>query len=85
VCARLKDPLCIQSNEKLITFFVQIMALFFSSYTQKAYFSQMLCTNLFTSLFVSISPLPLWHIKKLIKQHDHYTGAPCAGDNKRPL
>ena len=27
----------------------------------------------------------MWHIKKLIKQHDHYTGAPCAGDNKRPL
>ena len=26
-----------------------------------------------------------WHIKKLIKQHDHYTGARCAGDNKRPL
>ena len=24
----------------------------------------------------------MWHIKKLIK---HYTGAPCAGDNKRPL
>jgi hypothetical protein len=22
---------------------------------------------------------------KLIKQQDHYTGAPCAGDNKRPL
>ncbi|CDQ60446.1 unnamed protein product [Oncorhynchus mykiss] len=27
----------------------------------------------------------VWHIKKLIKQHDHYTGAPCAGDIKRPL
>jgi hypothetical protein len=27
----------------------------------------------------------VWHIKKLIKQHDHYTGAPCAGDNKRPF
>ncbi|XP_071200971.1 CTD small phosphatase-like protein 2-A isoform X3 [Salvelinus alpinus] len=26
----------------------------------------------------------VWHIKKLIKQHDHYTGAPCAGDNNRP-
>jgi hypothetical protein len=25
------------------------------------------------------------HIKKLIKQHDHYTGAPCAGGTKRPL
>jgi hypothetical protein len=24
------------------------------------------------------------HIKKLIKQHDYYTRAPCAGDNKRP-
>ena len=23
----------------------------------------------------------VWHIK----QHDHYTGEPCAGDNKRPL
>jgi hypothetical protein len=23
----------------------------------------------------------LWHINKLIKQHDHYTGVPCAGDN----
>ena len=22
---------------------------------------------------------------KLIKEHDHYTGAPCAGDNKRQL
>jgi hypothetical protein len=21
----------------------------------------------------------MWHIKKLIKQHDHYIGAPCAG------
>ena len=27
----------------------------------------------------------MWHIKKLIKQHDHYTGAPCAGDIKRTL
>ena len=27
----------------------------------------------------------MWHIKKLIKQYDHYTGAPCAGDNKRLL
>jgi hypothetical protein len=27
----------------------------------------------------------MWHIKKLITQHDHYTGAHCAGDNKRPL
>jgi hypothetical protein len=26
----------------------------------------------------------MWHIKKLIKQHDHYTGAPCVGDNKIP-
>jgi hypothetical protein len=26
-----------------------------------------------------------WIINKLIKQHDHYTGAPCAGDNKKPL
>ena len=26
----------------------------------------------------------VWYIKKLIKQYDHYTGAPCAGD-KRPL
>jgi hypothetical protein len=25
----------------------------------------------------------VWHIKKLIKQHDHYTGAPFAGDNKK--
>ena len=25
------------------------------------------------------------HSKRLIKQHDHYTGALCAGDNKRPL
>ena len=24
------------------------------------------------------------HIKKLIKQHDHYTDAPCAEDNKSP-
>ena len=23
------------------------------------------------------------HIKKLNKQHGHYTGAPCAGDNKQ--
>jgi hypothetical protein len=27
----------------------------------------------------------VWHIKRLIKQHDHYTGAPCAADNKRQL
>jgi hypothetical protein len=27
----------------------------------------------------------VWYITKLIKQHDFYTGAPCAGDNKRPL
>jgi hypothetical protein len=27
----------------------------------------------------------VWHIKKLIKQHDHYTDATGAGDNKRPL
>ena len=27
----------------------------------------------------------VWHINKLIKQHDHYTGAPCAGDNKSLL
>uniref|UniRef100_A0A8C7H8J6 Zinc finger protein 865 n=1 Tax=Oncorhynchus kisutch TaxID=8019 RepID=A0A8C7H8J6_ONCKI len=33
----------------------------------------------------NLSPLQVGHIKKLIKQHDHYTGAPCAGDNKRPL
>ena len=25
----------------------------------------------------------MWHIKKLIKQHDHYTGATCAGDKKK--
>ena len=25
----------------------------------------------------------MWYIKKLIKQPDHYTGAPCAMDNKR--
>ena len=24
-------------------------------------------------------------VKELIKQHDNFTGAPCAGDNKRPL
>uniref|UniRef100_A0A8C7MT81 Si:ch73-25f10.6 n=1 Tax=Oncorhynchus kisutch TaxID=8019 RepID=A0A8C7MT81_ONCKI len=24
-------------------------------------------------------------VEDLIKQHDHYTGPPCAGDNKRPL
>ena len=41
---------------------------------------------------VSISPLQrdnpstcqVWHIKNLIKQRDHYTGAPCAVE-KRPL
>ena len=27
----------------------------------------------------------MWHINNLIKQHDYYTGAPCAGDDKRPL
>ena len=27
----------------------------------------------------------VWYIKWLIKQHDHYTCAPCAGENKRPL
>ena len=27
----------------------------------------------------------MWDIKKLIKQYDNYTGAPCAGDNNRPL
>ena len=27
----------------------------------------------------------VWHLKILIKQHYHCTGAPCAGDNKRPL
>jgi hypothetical protein len=27
----------------------------------------------------------VWHIKKQIKQQDHYTGAPCAGGNTRPL
>ena len=32
-----------------------------------------------------IHPPDRWHIKKLIKPHDHYTGAPSAGDNKRPL
>ena len=60
-------------------------------YAQKAYFSQMLCTNVFTSLLVFLlcqdnpSTGQVWHIKKLMKQHDHYTGALCAGDNKRPL
>ena len=37
------------------------------------------CTSIYPSTW------QVWHIKKLIKQHDHYTGAPCAGDNKRPL
>ena len=52
-------------------------------HTPKKLVFQMLCTNVFTSLFVSISHLPpqVWHIK----QHEHYTGAPCAGDKKRPL
>jgi hypothetical protein len=61
-------------------------------FAQKTHFSQILCRNLFASLLVSIysfpdnpSPWQVWHIKKLIKQHDHYTGAPCAGNNKRPL
>ena len=27
----------------------------------------------------------MWHIKKMIKQHDHYTGAPCARVSERPL
>jgi hypothetical protein len=27
----------------------------------------------------------VWHIKELIKWHDHDAGAPCAGDNKRTL
>ena len=33
-----------------------------SLYTQKAYFSKMLCTNLITSLLVSISPFPRYSI-----------------------
>jgi hypothetical protein len=27
----------------------------------------------------------VWHIQKLIKLHDHYTGAPWAEDNRRSL
>jgi hypothetical protein len=60
-------------------------------YAQNTYFSQMLCTNLFTSLLAFLlyqdnpSTWQVWHIKKLIKQHDHYSGVPCAGDNKRPM
>ena len=30
----------------------------------------------------NLSTRQVWHIKKLIKQHNHYTCAPCAGDSK---
>ena len=36
-------------------------------------------------LHISLKGKSFRHIKKLIKQHDHYTGAPCVGDNKSPL
>ncbi len=53
--------------------------------TQKAYISQILCTNLFKSVFVSTfyilcggnpSTSQVWHIKMLIRQHDYCTGVP---------
>ena len=45
------------------------------------------CVQMFEHLsFAKIIHSPeVWHIKKLIKQHDHYKSEPCAGDNKRPL
>jgi hypothetical protein len=62
-------------------------------YAQKAYFSQMLCTNLFTALvgehffFAKIIHAPdrCGISRSWLKQHCHYTDAPCAGDNKWPL
>jgi hypothetical protein len=51
-----------------------------------------LWTNWFTSLIVSISHLMRTHppdrcsiSRSWFKQHAHYTGAPCAGDSKRPV
>ena len=48
----------------------------------------MLCTNLFTSLLVSISPLPRESINNTgvayqeADKHDHYTGASWAEDKQ---
>ena len=55
-------------------------------YAEKAYFSKM-CTNLFAFLLCLDNPSTwqVWHINKMIDQHDHYTGAPCTGDNNNTL
>ena len=42
------------------------------------------CWQAFLLCQDSPSTWQVWNIKK-IKQHDHYTSTPCAGDNKRPL
>uniref|UniRef100_A0A8C7RW49 Calsyntenin-1 n=1 Tax=Oncorhynchus mykiss TaxID=8022 RepID=A0A8C7RW49_ONCMY len=31
-----------------------------------------------SALTITVNPMEVWHIKKLTKRHDHYTGAPCA-------